>query len=64
LAKVSPAGLTAILNVLFEESRLQTTIEEMTACVDAGTVYKSVSVFPVGDACPSTLYVVAILHSC
>jgi hypothetical protein len=44
----APEGLTAILNVVGLADLLQTTTEETAVVVEAGTVYKVVSVAPFG----------------
>jgi hypothetical protein len=48
LARVAPAGRTAIRNVAAVAVRLAITIVEITACVDAGTVYRVVAVVALG----------------
>jgi hypothetical protein len=56
LAVATPATEAEILNVaVADDERLQIVIELTTACVAAGTVYRSVSVVADGADCPSTL---------
>jgi hypothetical protein len=50
-------------NVAAVAVRLATEIDEMIADVEAGTVYRVVSVVAAGFDCPNTLYIVGIYFS-